>query len=516
MARVLSLIRTQPFLALLGRRTMSLDRGAREVFAAAVEGVQPDIVIRQSLERQGNSMVVAGICNGKFPLRNNVHVVGFGKAVLGMATEAEKILGEHLVGGVISVPHGIQQTLRQHGKHHLLLKERSHIQVMEGAQHNLPDADSLKAAECIARLANALTEDDLLLVLISGGGSALLPAPVSPMTLQEKLDITRKLAAAGATIQELNTVRRAFSVLKGGGLAQCAHPAQVVALILSDVIGDPLDLIASGPTVRGPIYRDEVLAVLECYGLLDSAPASVKDVLAGLGSRQGVEIDEAGRVLNVVIGSNSIALQHASRRALELGYRPIVLSPGVCGDVRSVSRLYSLLAHFACSRGENTSKLAAEVMKLGPEVGVEAGDLRRVMQILEHDRTQGQGITCVLAGGEPTVELIGNGRGGRNQELALRVGLELRDLQPLVDSPVFLSGGTDGQDGPTEAAGAVTDAGLYKDAQKQQLDMLSFLKNNDSFTFFTRLSGGRNLVVPGLTCTNVMDVHVLLIPCSAK
>ncbi|XP_051931600.1 glycerate kinase isoform X2 [Hippocampus zosterae] len=516
MARVLSLIRPQPFLALLGRRKMSLHCRARELFAAAVEAVQPDVAIRQGLQRQDDSVVVIGSGTRKFTLRNNVHVVGFGKAVLGMATEAERILGDHLVGGIISVPHGIQQTLRQHGKHHLLLKEKSRIQVMEGAQHNLPDANAQKAAECIAQLARALTEKDLLLVLISGGGSALLPAPISPITLKEKLDITRKLAAAGATIQELNTVRRALSVLKGGGLAQCAHPAQVLALILSDVIGDPLDLIASGPTVRVPVCREEVLAVLERYNLLDSVPLSVEDVLGRLSPRKEVEQDEAGHVTNYVIGSNSVALQRAGRQALELGFRPIVLSPTVCGDVRSVSHLYGLLARFACSREENPSELTAEVLKLGPAVGVESGDLRRVMQSLQEARSRGKGTTCVLAGGEPTVQLTGNGCGGRNQELAMRVGLELRGLHPLPDSPVFLSGGTDGQDGPTEAAGAITDAGLYEEAQKQQLDIVSFLKNNDSFTFFTHLSGGRNLVVPGLTCTNVMDVHILLIPHSAK
>ncbi|XP_061689373.1 glycerate kinase [Syngnathoides biaculeatus] len=513
MAHALFLIRPQPFLALLGRRKMSLHAGAREVFAAALEAVQPDVALRQHLERRGNSLV----CSGRtFPLSNNVHVVGFGKAVLGMATEAERILGDHLVRGVISVPRGIQQALRQHGKHHLLLKESSRIQVMEGAQHNLPDADSQKAAECIARLASALTERDLLLVLISGGGSALLPAPIPPITLQEKLDITRKVAGGGATIQELNTVRRALSVLKGGGLAQCAHPAQVLALILSDVIGDPLDLIASGPTVEGPVCREEVLVVLERYSLLNSAPASVKHVLGRLPLRQEVGTNKAGHVLNTIIGSNSIALQHAGRRALQLGFRPIVLSTGVCGDVRSVSRLYGLLARFACSRGDTPSELGSEVLKLGPQVGVESGDLRRVMHSLEQARSQGRGAACVLAGGEPTVELTGKGRGGRNQELAMRVGLELRGLQPLLDSPVFLSGGTDGQDGPTEAAGAVTDAKLYEDAKKQKLDMSSFLKNNDSFTFFTHLSGGRNLLVPGLTCTNVMDVHILLIPQCAK
>ncbi|XP_077582231.1 glycerate kinase [Stigmatopora nigra] len=512
MARFLSLIRPQAFSPVFGRRKMSLDLGARQVFAAAVEAVQPDVVVRESLSRQGDSVEVVG-AGRTFRMENNVHVVGFGKAVLGMAAEAERILGEHLVRGVVSVPRGLQQALQEHGKHHLLVKENSRIRVMEGAKHNLPDPDSQKAAESIAGLASALTEKDLLFVLISGGGSALLPAPIPPISLQEKLDVTRKLAAAGATIQELNTVRRAFSLLKGGGLARCAHPAQVVALILSDVIGDPLDLIASGPTVatkvEGPACRQQVQAVLQHYGLLDSAPASVKDVLERLAPPQGVQTEEVCRILNAVIGSNGVALRNASQRALELSFHPVVLSPGVCGDVRLVSRLYARLARF----GQGASpELAAEMLELGPQVGVESGDLLRVMQTLE----EGRGVACVLAGGEPTVELTGKGRGGRNQELAMRVGLELRDSRPPPDGPVFLSGGTDGQDGPTEAAGAVADASLHEDAQKQKLDPLGYLNDNDSFTFFQRLSGGRNLLIPGLTCTNVMDVHVLLIPQSSK
>ncbi|XP_070758433.1 glycerate kinase [Enoplosus armatus] len=517
MARVLSLIRPQPFLALVGRRKptlckMSMDSRARGVFAAAVESVQPDTVVRQSIERKKDSVIIDG---QKFTLKHNLYLVGFGKAVLGMAAEAERIMGDHLVKGIISVPHGIQQTLQQHGKDHLLLKENSCIEVMEGAKHNLPDADAQKAAEGIKQLASELTEKDLLLVLISGGGSALLPAPIPPISLQEKLGVTRKLAAAGSTIQELNTVRRALSFLKGGGLAHCAHPAQVIALILSDVIGDPLDLIASGPTVRTEVWPEEVLSVLEHYKLLNSLPASVKDVLRRPSPRWREKKDESntsGHVLNAVIGSNSVALKCAGRRARELGFRPIVLAPGVCGDVRSVSRLYSLLARFACSREEPPPEIAAEVLRLGPEVGVESWDLCRTMQVLGEGRTEGWGATCLLAGGEPTVELTGKGRGGRNQELALRVGLELRGLELPPNGPVFLSGGTDGQDGPTEAAGAITDAGLYEEAQAQGLDIDNFLTNNDSYTFFTRLSAGQRLLVPGLTCTNVMDVHMLLIP----
>lgn len=489
-----------------------MDSRAREIFRTAVEAVQPDRVVRESIERKDDSVIIDG---RNFTLRHNLHLVGFGKAVLGMAAEVERILGDHLVKGVVSVPHGIQQTLQQHGKSHLLLKEDSQIKVMEGAKHNLPDGDSRRAAEGIKQLASELTENDLLLVLISGGGSALLPAPISPISLQEKLDVTRRLAASGATIQELNKVRRALSLLKGGGLAHHAHPAQVVSLILSDVIGDPLDLIASGPTVTCEVWPEEVLSILERYKLLNSMPASVKEVLARPGPRwkeNKEDADSSADALNVVIGSNTVALTSAGRRARELGFRPVVLSPGVCGDVRLVSRLYGLLARFACSREEPPPEIAAEVLRLGPDVGVESWDLCRTMQVLDEGRTEGWGATCVLAGGEPTVELTGKGRGGRNQELALRVGLELRGLQLPPHGPVFLSGGTDGQDGPTEAAGAVTDGGLCDEARAQGLDIDSVLSNNDSYTFFSRLSAAEHLLVPGLTCTNVMDVHVLLIP----
>ncbi|KAJ3602940.1 hypothetical protein NHX12_030684 [Muraenolepis orangiensis] len=517
MARVLSLLRSQTLVTLAGVRPtalcrMSLEARAREVFSAAVDSVQPDVVVRRSMERKDNSLIIDG---HTFVLRNNLHLVGFGKAVLGMAAEAERILGDHLVKGVISVPHGIQETLRCHGKRQMLLKDNSRIKVMEGAKHNLPDSDAQNAAECIKQFASELTEKDLLLVLISGGGSALLPAPIPPISVQEKQDVTRRLAGAGATIQELNTVRRALSLLKGGGLAHVAHPAQVVALVLSDVIGDPLDLIASGPTVRTDVWPEEVISILQSYKLSDSLPASVKEVLGRASPRWESSKDESGgtgHVLNTVIGSNSIALKCAGRRARELGFRPVVLCPGVCGDVKLVARLYGLLARFASSHDEPPPELSAEMLRLGPEVGVESWDLCRTMQVLDEGRTEGWGATCLLAGGEPTVELKGKGRGGRNQELALRVGLELRGMELPPDGPVFLSGGTDGQDGPTEAAGAVTDGGLWGEAGAQGLDIEGHLNNNDSFTFFSNISGGQRLLSPGLTGTNVMDVHMLLIP----
>lgn len=525
MARVLSLSRSVPQwrplwaagpVPALVRSMSSLQERARAVFAAAVEGVQPDSAVRRGLQRRGDELVVDG---RSFRLSNNLHLVGCGKAVLGMAAEAERIVGDHLVQGLISVPHGIQETLQHHGKQNMLLGSSSRIKVTEGAKHNLPDADAQKSAESIRELVSALTERDLLLVLISGGGSALLPAPVPPITLQEKQDVTRRLAAAGATIQELNTVRRALSLLKGGGLARCAYPAQVVALVLSDIIGDPLDLIASGPTVQSKVQPEEVWAILERYNLSASLPSSVKEVL-NKASRQCEEGSEEhtrdpttrDHVLNSVIGSNAVALECAGRKARELGLRPVVLSPGVCGDVRTVARLYGLLSQYACSPGkEPPPELQAQILQVGPEAGVESWDLCRTMKLLGEAREEGWCATCLLAGGEPTVQLTGKGRGGRNQELALRVGLEL-SAGSLKNPAVFLSGGTDGQDGPTEAAGAVSDAELEAEAENQGLDINGFLSSNDSFTFFSRLSGGRRLLLPGLTGTNVMDVHVMLLP----
>ncbi|XP_062853600.1 glycerate kinase [Trichomycterus rosablanca] len=508
MARVLKLSRSVLHWRPLWVRSMStLEERARTMFAAAVEGVQPDSIVRRALQRRGNDLLVA---EHSFSLSNNVHLVGFGKAVLGMAAETERIVGDHLVQGLVSVPHGIQETLQHHNKLNMLLGPSSKIKVMEGAKHNLPDPDAQRSAQSIQELARTLTEKDLLLVLISGGGSALLPAPIPPITLQEKQDVTRRLAASGATIQELNTVRRALSLLKGGGLARLAYPGKVVALILSDIIGDPLDLIASGPTVCSKTSAEEVWAILDRYNLSVTLPLSVKDVLNQEGSQQKNKPHE-DHILNAVIGSNAIALECASRKARDLGFRPVILSPGVCGDVGSVAQLYGLLSRFACTPGPEPPELAYEILKLGPQVGVETWDLCRTMKQLEDAREESWCTTCLLAGGEPTVQLLGNGRGGRNQELALRVGLELCRKEEK-SAAVFLSGGTDGQDGPTEAAGAVCDGNLEVEAKSQELDVDNFLKNNDSFTFFSRLSEGHRLLLPGLTGTNVMDVHVLLLP----
>lgn len=288
----------------------------------------------------------------------------------------------------------------------------------------------------------------------------------------------------------------------------------MVSLILSDIIGDPVDLIASGPTVQSETSLEEVWAILNHYNLSATLPLSVQEVVNQAGSLKRNKLkDELEQYssLNVVIGSNAIALECASHKAQELGLQPVILSPGVCGNVQSVAQLYGLLSHFTYSIGEEPPELRDQILKLGPEVGVGSEELCRTMKHLKEGRKECSQATCLLAGGEPTVQLLGKGRGGRNQELALRVGLELSRASER-SMTVFLSGGTDGQDGPTEAAGAISDCNIEAEAKSQGLDIDGFLRNNDSFTFFSSLSKGQKLLLPGLTGTNVMDVHMMILP----
>ncbi|XP_010588061.2 glycerate kinase [Loxodonta africana] len=489
---------------------MALPEQAQQLFESAVGAVLPGPMLHRvlTLDPTGRQLKVR---DRSFQLRHNLYLVGFGKAVLGMAAAAEELLGQHLVQGVISVPKGIRAAMEHAGKQEMLLKPHSRIQVFEGAENNLPDRDALRAALAIQQLAEGLTADDLLLVLISGGGSALLPAPIPPVTLEEKQTLTKLLAARGATIQELNTIRKALSQLKGGGLAQAAYPAQVVSLILSDVVGDPMEVIASGPTVASAHNVQDCLHIINRYGLRAALPRSVKTVLARADSDPHGPYS-CGHVLNVIVGSNVVALAEAQRQAQALGYRAVVLSAAIQGDVRSVAQFYGLLARVAGARlippgAWASGEEDAELYRLEAELQLPDLQLEEALEIV----AGAQGPVCLLAGGEPTVQLRGSGKGGRNQELALCVGAEL-GRQPLGPIDVlFLSGGTDGQDGPTDAAGAWVTSDLASQAATEGLDVATFLANNDSHTFFCRLQGGVHLLHTGLTGTNVMDAHLLFL-----
>ncbi|NXU69629.1 GLCTK kinase, partial [Horornis vulcanius] len=359
------------------------------------------------------------------------------------------------------------------------------------------------------------------LFCILGGGSALLPAPIPPILLKEKEKLTNMLASRGAAIQELNIVRKTLSMLKGGGLAQLAHPAQVVSLILSDVIGDPLDIIASGPTAPSSHSVQDCLQILTKYNLLHNLPKTVEMVLSSSPTKPSAP-ENYSHVSNIILGSNTLALEEAKRQAEGLGYAALVLSAAVQGEVGRVATLYCQLIQLVClgfaslGKGPLSDELRGNVLQLAAELQIPGLDLDEFLQALGGlgpDRP-----VCILAGGETTVQLQGTGKGGRNQELALRVGLGLHQAQGTGASGpqgrceiLFLSGGTDGQDGPTEAAGAFCSPGLVAEALQEGLDVEAFLRNNDSYTFFSQFKGGRHLLVTGLTGTNVMDIQAILI-----
>ncbi|NWW57234.1 GLCTK kinase, partial [Ifrita kowaldi] len=503
--------------------TMSLREHALSLFRGAVGTVCPAPMLKRALKLQGDGCLQLLVKGQAFPVKRDLYLVGFGKAVLGMATAAEEILGDHLTRGIVNVPLGIQESLQRAGMQEMLLKPHSKIQVIEGAKNNLPDAEALKGAAAIQELAEGLTADDLLLVLISGrGGSALLPAPIPPILLEEKEKLTKLLASQGAAIQELNIVRKTLSVLKGGGLAQLAHPAQVVSLILSDVIGDPLDIIASGPTAASSHSVQDCLQILTKYNLLHSLPESVETVLSSSPTKPTAP-ENFSHVANIILGSNTLALEEAKLQAEGLGYAALVLSAAVRGEVGRVATLYCQLIQLVClgfaglRDGPLSDELRGSLLQLAAELQIPGLELDKFLQALRglgSDRP-----VCILAGGETTVQLQGTGKGGRNQELALRVGLGLHRAQATggASSPqgkceiLFFSGGTDGQDGPTEAAGAFCSPGLVAEAFQEGLDVEAFLRNNDSYTFFSQFQGGHHLLVTGLTGTNVMDIHAILI-----
>ncbi|KFQ87213.1 Glycerate kinase, partial [Phoenicopterus ruber ruber] len=503
--------------------SMSLREHALSLFRSAVGTVQPAPMLKRAVKLQGGRCPQLLVKGQAFPVKRDLYLVGFGKAVLGMAAAAEEILGDHLVRGIINVPLGIQESLQQKkGAMEMLLKPHSKIQVIEGAKNNLPDPEALKGAVAIQELAEGLTADDLLLVLISGGGSALLPAPIPPILLEEKEKLTKMLASRGAAIQELNIVRKTLSLLKGGGLARLAYPAQVVSLILSDVIGDPLDIIASGPTAASSHSVQDCLQILTRYNLLHNLPKSVATVLSGSPSKPTAPEDYS-HVCNIIIGSNTLALDEAKRQAEGLGYATLVLSAAMRGEVGRAATLYCQLIRLVClgfaglGEGPLGEEVRGNLLQLAAELEIPGLNLAEFLQALRGlgpDRP-----VCILAGGETTVRLQGTGKGGRNQELALRVGLGLHRARATeTSSPlgrceiVFLSGGTDGQDGPTEAAaGAFCSPELVGEALQEGLDVEAFLSNNDSYTFFSQFQGGHHLLVTGLTGTNVMDIQAILI-----
>jgi len=387
-------------------------------------------------------------------------VLGAGKASGAMAQALEELLGDRITDGLVVVKDG-----------HKVPTAR--IRLVE-AGHPIPDARGEQAARALLTMARSAGEADLVVVLISGGGSALTPAPVPPVTLAEKQALTRQLLAAGAMINELNAVRKHCSQIKGGQLAKAAAPAPVVSLILSDVIGDPLDVIASGPTAPDETTYAEALAILDRFGLRDRIPATIRRHLERGARGEVPETPKAAdpvfrRVTNHIIGNNSLVVKAARAKARELGFNPHLLTRSLRGEAREAAQKFA--------------RLAREIRSSSRPVPPPA---------------------CLIAGGETTVTVRGKGKGGRCQEFCLASAIAIQGMEDVL----VLAAGTDGSDGPTEAAGAVADGQTVDRAVRKGLHPLTSLRENDSFGFFSALS---DLVTTGPTNTNLLDLYLFLV-----
>jgi glycerate 2-kinase len=426
-----------------------LRKHALQIFQGALAAADPERAVLRHLKFEGRVLV----CSGKggrrrYPLAkfDRIQVIGAGKASAAMAAAVERILGRRVAGGVVNVPAG---------KTHLRRIE------LNESEHPIPGEGGLAGAQRIEQIARDAGVRDLLIGIFSGGASALMPDPAEHVSLVALQRLTQRLLKSGATIQELNTVRKHLSRLKGGQLARLASPATLIALLLSDVVGDDPAVIGSGPTAPDSSTLQDALAVLEKYGIRGPLLKSIKET-----PKPG---DPAfTRVQNLIVGSNRQAIDAAARRARELGYRTMVLSTSIEGEAREVAQQQAALV-----REMSRSKLRKPV--------------------------------CILSGGETTVTVRSHGLGGRNQEFVLAAAISLQNSGPAT----IFSAGTDGIDGPTDAAGAIADEHTLGRARDLGLDPQRSLDRHDSYHFFKPLGA---LITTGPTGTNVMDVRMFLLP----
>jgi hydroxypyruvate reductase len=432
---------------------------ARLIFRAGLEAVDPVRAVQKYLRREDNRLVV-GEKTYDLKKYDGVYIIGAGKASAAMAQPVEDLLGDLLEAGLVNVKYGHSRPLR-------------HISINE-AGHPVPDEASLRGTERILQLLRQTGERDLVLFLISGGGSALLAGPAEGLTLEDLQRVTQRLLESGATIHEINAIRKHISRVKGGQLARLAHPSSLVSLILSDVIGDNLDSIASGPTVPDSSTFKDCLDIIEKYGLADKIPEAVLNHLKK-GARGDIkETPKPGdpvfeKTQNVIIGSNIQAVEAARIKAEALGYNSLILSKFVQGETREIAKMHAAIARKVLAHGHPVPRPA-----------------------------------CLVSGGETTVTIRGRGLGGRNQEFALAAAIEIDGLEDVV----VLSGGTDGTDGPTDAAGAIADGTTVRRAKALGLNAGHYLQENDSYHFFRPLG---DLLITGPTLTNVMDLRVILV-----
>ena len=439
-----------------------LNRKARALalrsLESALNAVDPKQIIKSKLLLKNLTLHVNGysIDLKKF---KNIYVIGGGKASGSMAEALEQVLGNSITKGLVNVPRSS--------------KNKTDIIKLHEASHPIPDEAGVEGTRRMLKIAEQAKEDDLIICLISGGGSSLMPLPRGKISIADKKEITNALLKCGATINEINTVRKHISDFKGGWLAKKAYPATILNLILSDVVGDPLDFIASGPTVPDSTTFSDAIKVLKKYRLWSKAPASIRKVLSdgekGLIPETPKANDEAfKRVYNVVVGNNRLASLTAQKYLKSEGLNTLLLTSTLEGEARHV--------------GVMLASIAREVSASGNPVPKPAG---------------------IIAGGETTVTVTGKGLGGRNQEIALAAAQKLNDMNGVVVASLS----TDGVDGPTDAAGAIADGKTLVRAAKMGLTPEEYLAENDSYHFFSKLG---DLIFTGPTGTNVNDVSVIV------
>ncbi len=440
-----------------------LDQKARAIalksLESALNAVDPKQIIRSKFSLK-NSILKVNKYSFDLKKFQNIYVVGGGKASGSMAEALEQILGKLVTNGLVNVPHGN--------------KHKTEIIKLHEASHPIPDSAGVKGTHRMLKIAEQAKKDELIICLISGGGSSLMPLPRGEISIADKRKITEDLLKCGATINEINTVRKHISDFKGGWLAKKAYPATILNLILSDVVGDPLDFIASGPTVPDSTTFSDAIKVLKKYGIWDKAPASIRKVLtdgekALIPETPKAEDEAFEKVYNVVAGNNRFASLAACEDLKSAGLNTLLLTSTMEGEARHV--------------GVMLASIALEVFMSGNPVPKPAG---------------------IIAGGETTVTVTGKGLGGRNQEIALAAALKLGGMNGVVVASLS----TDGVDGPTDAAGAIADGKTLTRAAEMELNPEEFLVENNSYNFFSKLG---DLLFTGPTGTNVNDVSVIVI-----
>jgi len=442
------------------------------VFRAGLRRVDPVQMMEKQVSLKGNELIIDTGTEkhvtdlGKF---RRILITGMGKASSRMALGLEKILGDRIDSGIIAVKYGHTENLKR-------------IKLIE-AGHPVPDEGSINAANAILSFIKNAGKDDLIINLISGGGSAVMCSPYTSasgqsLTLEEKQSVSKILLACGANIHEINCLRKHLSNVKGGRLAEIMYPARSLNLILSDVVGDNLDAIASGATVPDSTTFATVMEIVERYSLKDKLPQRVMEHFrAGVEGKitdtpkPGSEIFNS--TTNILIGTNHHALLAAEEEAKKLGCSTEILTSVLTGEAREIAHFFAAIGRNACQWKD-----------------------RKDLPL------------CVIAGGETTVTLKGNGLGGRNQEMALSFMDDIGRSSKHAERIFFLSAGTDGNDGPTDAAGAFASLEIYKRAREMGLDPEKYIIESDSYHFFEKVGG---LFKTGPTGTNVCDIHLVFV-----